>query len=164
MTHRRRQQRQPDQRQQIGDVLFALSEVVLRPLHQRVEHLLLGGHVQVVALQQLAQLGGVQLEELLVLAHLQEFVVREGERPLQQRGAALLLGEQREAETVGGVQLLAEEVAAGADHGGQLQQAGGGQQRFDGVLAQFDGACAKVEAGLLAGQSGCLFGASNEPV
>lgn len=141
MTHSWRQQRQPDQRQQIDDMLFALHDIMLGPLHQRVEHLLLGGHVQVVALQQLPQLGGVQLEELLILAHLQEFFVRKGERSLQQRSATLLLGKQRKAKAVGRMQLLAEEVAACTDDGGQLQQAGCGEQRFDGVLAQFDGTC-----------------------
>lgn len=41
-----------------------------------------------------------------------------------------------DAQTVGGVELLHEEGAAGLNHRGQLQQTGRRQQRLDGVLPQ----------------------------
>lgn len=50
--------------------------------------------------------------------------------------AALGVGIGADAQTVGGMELLHEERAAGLDHSRELHQTGGGQQRLDGVLPQ----------------------------
>ena len=95
------QQWQLDQCQQLRDVALAALRVVLDPGHQRVKHFLLVRHVQVVAAQQIGELGGVQHEELLVFPHLLEVLAGVGGCQLQQGRAALLLGKQRKPETVG---------------------------------------------------------------
>lgn len=55
--------------------------------------------------------------------------------------ATLGVGVRSDAQAVGGVELLHQEGAARLDHGGQLEQAGGGEQRLDGVLPQLQAAC-----------------------
>lgn len=114
------QQWQPDQGQQIGNVRFTGAKIVLDPFHQSVENVLLRRHIQIVTFQQIRQLFGAQLIEFRVLAHLHEFVVRKSACAFQQRRTTLLFGKQREAQTIGSVQLFAEKCATCANDSGQL--------------------------------------------
>ena len=52
----RREQRQPDRREQPGEVLLPVGGVVLHPRQDGVEHGLLGGHVQLVVGGQIVDL------------------------------------------------------------------------------------------------------------
>lgn len=137
-VYRRREQRQPDQRQQFRNMALPRRRVVLHPRHERVEDVLLRGDVEVVAFDQIRQLLHVQLEELLILAHVHEVIVGVLVGQIEEREAALLFGEQREPDAVGRVELLRQEVAAGRHHRVHLQEARGRQQRLHVLLAQVD--------------------------
>lgn len=69
--------------------------------------------------------------------------------------AALGIREGPDAQAVGRVELLHQELAAGFHHLGELQQARSGQQALDVVLLQFKSALRKGRS--LTGASYILF-------
>jgi len=72
----RRQQRQLDVNQQLGQVLLPVGHVVLGPQNESVEHHLLIHHIQIVICKQLNNFIGRHCNKLLIVHHIDEMLLK----------------------------------------------------------------------------------------
>lgn len=108
---------------------------VIKPLHQRLEHIFLAGDVQVVVPQKRRQLIDVHAQKFFgVLVDFHEAPGSEAQRELVEIITVLLFGEEREADRVREVELLAEKVGARLNHIRHLEEASAGEDLLDVVL------------------------------
>ena len=119
---------------------FGAADVLLmaHPEQHGLVHLRLAAHVELVALDDLYQLTGRQVHELLLLAHRAEVLVHVLTCFLVQVVATVHVRKVGDADAVGRVELVLEEGAAGLDHMGHLQHAGGWQQGAHVHLTHMD--------------------------
>ena len=117
-----------------GQVVPAAVEVVLDPRHDRVVHLLLALHVEVLAGEQRDKVVAAQLEKLERLEHLKVVLLGVQVGRVLQVVAAVRLGKGTDPEAISRVNLLRHEVAACLLNPAELEDAGRRQQVLNIVL------------------------------
>ena len=119
---------------QLGQELDPLLRAGVDPRDDGLEYFLLAGHSDGVAGNELGHLVRLETDELVTLQNLREvslYVVLGVEQELQ---AAVKVCEGPDAETVGGVELALEELAAGVSHVVELEEVGGREEGLDILL------------------------------